>query len=200
MRKGRDCKFAVLVTALAAGAPALGHDDAAAPHLRCTPDGSDTLICLYDRHPTGPTRTSRVGYADKGRYLFSCPEESSNNRTFRTEICPAGTGTATAFQCWTQERLDAWVDEDEANDAASREDVRQVYVFESGGIQETLLKLLADPAKVGRPNFIAGGANGTSAADIRDYAGTCEISTEGALGAQDVANLLPTLKVFGRVD
>ena len=65
------------------------------------------------------------------------------------------------------------------------------------GLQETLVKLLVDPARVGRPNFVAGGADGASGTDIRDYARTCGIGTQGALTAQDVVNLLPTLAVFG---
>lgn len=200
MRRGQEFRIAVFAIALAGGAPGLAHDDAAAPHLSCALDGSDTLLCLYVRHPTGPARTSRAGYADRGRYAFSCPAESGDDRAFSTEICRAGTGTATAFQCWTQERLDAWLMEDEGNDASSREGVRQAHVFNGVGIQETLLKLLADPGKVGRPNFIDGGATGTSADDIRDYARTCGINTDGALTTQDVTNLLPTLKAFGRVD
>ena len=188
-----------LCAVLGSGGSALAHDEAAAPHLRCTLDGRDTLICLYSRHPTGPARKSRVGYADKGRYTLSCVAESADSRTFRTQMCRAGTGTATAFQCWTEQRRRDWLGADNANSAAAREGVTEVRVFSNIGIQETLLKLLAAPAKVGRPNFVEGGATGQSGTDIRDYARHCGIGTQGALTAQDVTNLLPTLAVFGRV-
>ncbi len=52
---------------------AWGHDEQASPHVSCALDGDDTLICLYERHPTGTARQSRTGHADKGRYALSCP-------------------------------------------------------------------------------------------------------------------------------
>ena len=189
--------WAVGVACAALAGGALAHDEAAAPHLRCALDGSDTLICVYSRHATGPARTSRAGYADKGRYMFSCVSGSGDNRTFRTEICRAGTGTGTAFECWTRERLANWLSASEDNNAAAREGTTQPLVVPGLGLQETLVKLLVDPARVGRPNFVAGGADGASGTDIRDYARTCGIGTQGALTAQDVVNLLPTLAVFG---
>lgn len=194
----RGTLAAGLLYAVVSG-PALAHDEASAPHLRCLLDGSDTLICLYTRHATGPMRKSRVGYADKGHYELSCVG-STDDRVFRMAICPAGTGTATAFQCWTQDRRTDWLNTNDANDAATREDVTSVHRLPGLGIQETLIKLLVNPARVGRPNFVEGGALGTSMADIRAYASTCGIGTRGALTAQDVVNLLPALAVFGRVD
>ena len=186
-----------LCAALVASA-AFGHDEAESPHLRCALDGSETLICVYDRHATGPERTSRAGYADKGRYMFSCVQGNSDNRTFSIEICRAGTGPGTAFACWTPERLEGWLGASEENDAAAREATTRPLVVSGAPLQETLIKLLVDPARVGRPNFVAGGAEGPSGIDIRDYARTCGIGTQGAFTAQDVVNLLPTLAVFGR--
>ena len=196
---GRRCTGAVgMLCAALAGGVAFGHDEATSPHLRCALDGSDTLICVYDRHATGPERTSRAGYADKGRYMFSCVQGNSDNRTFSTEICRAGTGPGTAFACWTPERLEGWLGASEENDAAAREATTRPLVVSGAPLQETLIKLLVDPARVGRPNFVAGGADGASGIDIRDYARTCGIGTQGAFTAQDVVNLLPTLAVFGR--
>ena len=180
-----------------AGGAAFGHDEAASPHLRCALDGSDTLICVYDRHATGPERTSRAGYADKGRYMFSCVQGDSDNRAFSTEICRAGTGPGTAFACWTQERLEGWLGASEENEAAAREATTDPLVVTGAGLQETLIKFLVDPARVGRPNFVAGSATGPSGIDIRDYARTCGIGTQGAFTAQDLVNLLPTLALFG---
>lgn len=193
---GKMKTVGVLCAALAGGA-AFGHDEAGSPHLRCALDGSDTLICVYSRHATGPARTSRAGYADKGRYALSCVQGNGDNRTFSTEICRAGTGPGTAFVCWTQERLESWQGASEGNDAAAREATTQPLTLPGAGLQQTLIKLLIDPVKVGRPNFVAGGASGPSGIDIRDYARTCGIDTRGAFTAQDIVNLLPTLALFG---
>lgn len=175
---------------------AWGHDNADAPHVTCASDGSDTLICLYERHPTGATRPSRAGYADKGRYVLSCPSAGgSDGRTFTTEICRAGTGTKTSFQCWTASRRDTWLAADDANTATEREVPTQARSFQGSGLQETLLKVLANPASVGRPHFVA--QDDATADDIDAYANTCGLATAGALTSQDVVNLLPTLAVFG---
>lgn len=175
---------------------AWGHDEQASPHVSCALDGDDTLICLYERHPTGTTRQSRTGYADKGRYALSCPtQDDSDNRAFTLEVCRAGTGTKTSFECWTQSRRTNWLAEDEQNAASAREEPTQAHTFQGSPLQETLLKLLGDPAAFGRPHFVA--EDGITAGDMEAYATTCELATSGALTAQDVANLLPTLKVFG---
>ena len=182
--------------AVAGCAVALGHDKADAPHVSCALDGADTLVCLYERHPTGATRPSRAGYADKGRYVLSCPGMSgSDARTFTTEICRAGTGTKTSFQCWTAARRDHWLAANEENAASARETPTQMYSLQGSGLQQTLLKLLADPAAVGRRHFVA--REDDTVDDIRAYANTCGLETTGALSSQDVVNLLPTLKVFG---
>jgi len=175
---------------------AWGHDNADAPHVTCASDGSDTLICLYERHPTGATRPSRAGYADKGRYVLSCPSAGgSDGRTFTTEMCRAGTGTKTSFQCWTASRRDTWLAADDANTATEREVPTQARSFQGSGLQETLLKVLANPASVGRPHFVA--QDDATADDIDAYANTCGLATAGTLTSQDVVNLLPTLAVFG---
>ena len=154
------------------------------------------MICLYERHPTGATRPSRAGYADKGRYVLSCPSAGgSDGRTFTTEICRAGTGTKTSFQCWTASRRDTWLAADDANTATEREVPTQARSFQGSGLQETLLKVLANPASVGRPHFVA--QDDATADDIDAYANTCGLATAGALTSQDVVNLLPTLAVFG---
>lgn len=186
-----------LIALTVAGATlAWGHDEAASPHVSCALDGEDTLICLYERHPTGAARQSRAGYADKGRYVLSCPsQEDSDNRSFTLEVCRAGTGTKTSFECWTQVRRTNWLAEDDQNAASAREQPTQVHTFQGSGLQETLLKLLADPAAFGRPHFVA--QDGITSGDMEAYAATCGLATDGALTPQDVANLLPTLKVFG---
>lgn len=177
---------------------AWGHDKADDPHTSCALDGSDTLICLYERHPTGATRPSRAGYADKGRYVLSCPSvvRDTDGRTFATEMCRAGTGTKTSFQCWTTSRRDNWLAASEENTASAREAPTQVYTLEGSGLQETLLKLLANPASVGRPHFVA--EDDDTADDIGAYASACGLTTAGALSSQDVVHLLPTLAVFGK--
>lgn len=189
-------RIGALVAAAGCAVCAWGHDTADAPHVRCALDGSDTLICLYERHPTGATRPSRAGYADKGRYMLSCPSASdSDGRTFATRICRAGTGTMTSFQCWTAVRRDDWLVANENNTASEREVPTQVYSLSGSGLQETLLKLLADPTAVGRPHFVA--RDDDTVDDITAYANTCGLATAGALSSQDVVNLLPTLEVFG---
>ena len=195
-RLERTRTLGLAVAAAGCAVIALGHDKADAPHVRCASDGSDTLICLYERHPTGTTRPSRAGYADKGRYVLSCPSVGgSDGRTFTTEVCRAGSGTKTSFQCWTASRRDTWLAADDTNTATEREEPTQVRSFQGSGLQETLLKVLANPAAVGRPHFVA--QDDATADDIGAYANTCGLATAGALTSQDVVNLLPTLAVFG---
>ena len=181
---------------------AWGHDKADSPHVSCALalDGSDTLVCLYKRHPA--TTPSRAGYADKGRYVLSCPVVGElEERKFITEMCRAGSGTKNSFQCWTEARHRNWrrLAQVLGERRNAREGPTQERSFEGSGLQETLLKVLANPAAVGRPHFVAQVDDGDdiTANDIRAYADTCGLAINDALSGQDVVNLLPTLAVFG---
>ena len=197
----------------ACAAFALGHDNANSPHMSCAlaRDGTDSLTCLYERHPAPAARPSRAGYADKGRYVLSCPlnRSASQGRSFTTEACRAGAVVENTFQCWTKQRRDDWLAND-ANVASERETSTQLLSFQGFSLQKTLLKLLTHPDSVGRPHFVA--QDSATVDGIRRYAETCGLAASAfsaapgtavvptlgtILSVQDVANLLPTLALFG---
>lgn len=191
----------VAATLLFAGASAGGHDVMVSPHLSCETDGDTALICLYNRHPTSqtpnvarPERPSRVGYADKGRYAFSCTVAGGAASDHRTTICRAGTGTAHDFQCWTATRRSTWLGASDGNEASTREKVTGQYVFTGKPLQETLFKFLSNPATAGRQHFLAN--DSVTARAIGDYARTCRLDTTGDLTLAELGGLAPLLALL----
>ena len=204
----------LIACAAACAAFALGHDNADSPHVSCAlaRDGTDSLACIYERHPAPSEMPSRTGYADKGRYVLSCPlnRSASEGRSFTVEACRAGTVAENTFQCWTEQRRDDWL-ADDANFANEREAPKRQYSFQGFSLQKTLLKLLTHPDSVGRPHFVA--RDSATVDGIRHYAENCGFTTGTVLvtpsadivltlagttlSVQDVANLLPTLVLFG---
>ena len=182
--------------AVLASSLAFAHDDADAPHLSCQSDvANTTLTCIYNRHQATarPGRPSREGYADQGRYQFSCLG-GEDTRTFRTTICRAGTtGGAGEFQCWTQDRLEEWRAQDPTGEL---ERVTESYAFTGRPVQETLMKFLVDPSVAGRSHFLANDA--FTREEIASYNATCGLQTEGGLSLEDIANLLPILVLLDR--
>ena len=182
----------VLLTVVAVTATA--HDSADSPHLSCQLDGDTTLICVYNRHHANPAnRPGRAGYADKGRYAFTCRagEDASDHRT---SMCRAGTGTGTRFACWTQEARSAWLEQSETNDPTLRERVTAEYVFQGKSVQDTLFKFLVNPESAGRAHFLAD--DNVTSADIRDYAGACDLDTSGGLQLADLTGLISLWALF----
>ena len=187
-------RIAVCGASLASGF-AFAHDDANAPHLSCQSDvPNTTLTCIYNRHEATarPGRPSREGYADKGRYEFSCLG-GEDTRTFRTTVCRAGTGNATNFQCWIQAQLE---ERRERTPGGELERVTESYVFTGKPMQETLMKFLVNPSVAGRSHFLADDVSTED--DISSYSETCDLDTEGGLSLSDIANLLPILVLLDR--
>ena len=190
LRSWRIARFAGAFLACGACGFAFGHDDAEDTHLRCQSDvANTTLTCIYARHQVTarPGRPSREGYADIGRYQFSCLG-GEDTRTFHTTICRAGTGGLGYFHCWTRDRLE---ERRRVFPFSELEGVTESYVFTGRPIQETLMKFLTDPSVAGRSHFLAN--DGVTREEIASYQATCGLQTEGGLSLDDIANLLPIL-------